>query len=200
MKIISHRGNIEGPSGEENTPELIERAIQHGFEVEIDVRMIDEKLFLGHDNPDLEVSWNFINHHNFWIHAKNLECLKYMTSAYTSASYFWHQEDDFTLTSNRHIWTYPGKAVTDRSIIVALTKEDVENAVEKSLYGICTDYPVYAKMLLESKEFEKKYKTYIELCSIEFISPISFYEFTESCKLNCEYCLVLKETNCDCGK
>ena len=32
-----------------------------------------------------------------------------MLGADKSLNYFWHQTDDFTLTSHGYIWTYPGK-------------------------------------------------------------------------------------------
>ena len=58
-------------------------------------------------------------HKNLWIHCKDITTLyeftKYQQSGY---QYFWHQEDDFTLTSNNHIWTYPGKPYTPNTIIV----------------------------------------------------------------------------------
>jgi hypothetical protein len=31
---------------------------------------------------------------------------------------FWHQNDDFTLTSKNYIWTYPGQPYTASSVIV----------------------------------------------------------------------------------
>ena len=74
---------------------------------EIDVRYINGKWMLGHDNPDFEVPFEFLEQTGLWIHAKNLEALYILSK--TNLVYFWHQEDDFTLTSNNYIWTYPGK-------------------------------------------------------------------------------------------
>ena len=52
MKIISHRGNLDGPIFEkENHPDYILNAIDAGFDVEIDLWKIETKLFLGHDEP-----------------------------------------------------------------------------------------------------------------------------------------------------
>ena len=43
MKIISHRGNIRGAiPDKENRPSYIDCAIGSGYDVEIDLRMIDE--------------------------------------------------------------------------------------------------------------------------------------------------------------
>ena len=47
MKFISHRGNIETINAEEeNNPTYIEKAIQLGFDVEIDLRVENNKLYL----------------------------------------------------------------------------------------------------------------------------------------------------------
>lgn len=46
MKIISHRGNLNGPSPKtENTPEQIDFALKKGFDVEIDLWKINDKFF-----------------------------------------------------------------------------------------------------------------------------------------------------------
>ena len=62
MKIISHRGNISGPDlKNENLPSYIDKALQQGLDVEIDLRKIKNKFFLGHDNPDYQVSLDWLD-------------------------------------------------------------------------------------------------------------------------------------------
>jgi glycerophosphoryl diester phosphodiesterase len=80
MKLIAHRGNINGPDpSKENTLEYIEQAIAQGFDVEVDVRYspLDSKLYLGHDGPDHKVDWFWFGKYrdNLWIHCKNIEAL-----------------------------------------------------------------------------------------------------------------------------
>ena len=53
---------------------------------------------------------------------------------------FWHQEDDYTLTTKGYIWTYPDRLICSRSIIVCKTPEDTINYSNMDLYGICSDY------------------------------------------------------------
>ena len=51
MKLISHRGNINGKHEKfENNPNYIDTAIEQGYDVEIDVWFISETFFLGHDD------------------------------------------------------------------------------------------------------------------------------------------------------
>ena len=52
MVLISHRGNTNGKfESYENEPMYIDKAISDGFDVEIDVWMVEGQLFLGHDIP-----------------------------------------------------------------------------------------------------------------------------------------------------
>ena len=136
MKIISHRGNLNGKSMYENHPDYIEETLCQDFEVEIDVWWIDDSGFwLGHDKPQYLVDEHYLENQKFWCHAKNIEALSKMLDN-NNIHCFFHQEDDVTLTSKGYIWTYPNKQLTDKSIAV-LPKE-----LDKSLncYGVCTDF------------------------------------------------------------
>jgi hypothetical protein len=140
MLKISHRGNLSGPSPRENHPFYIEEAIFAGFDVEVDIYLVDNQLWLGHDKPQYLTSKTFIDRYkdSLWIHCKNLEALEYFVNLKENYKYFWHEEDSYTLTSNGLIWTYPGKPITDKSIIV-LRGQDVSPSYQVA-FGICSDY------------------------------------------------------------
>lgn len=149
MKLIAHRGNIDGPNPiKENSPEYIEHAIENGFDVEIDIRYdtFDKSFYLGHDDPQYIVTQYWLGQYmdKLWIHCKNIEALYYFTNNTGGYNYFWHQSDDFTLTSKNYIWTYPGKTYTSRSVIVMPEWEcEIEKLLDfraYSCYGICSDY------------------------------------------------------------
>ena len=56
MLLIAHRGNVSGPRTEfENNPIYIDKAIELGYDVEIDVWFVNNKLFLGHDEPQYKI-------------------------------------------------------------------------------------------------------------------------------------------------
>ena len=150
MIIISHRGNIDGPSEEENHPDSIDKCISLVYDVEVDVRYdpLTTVFWLGHDEPQYKVSWKWVanRHDRLWIHCKDIitlyEFAKYEHAGY---QYFWHQGDDFTLTSGNIIWTYPGKPYTPRSIMVMpeeiMDVDKISDLKVTVCYGICTDYP-----------------------------------------------------------
>ena len=136
MIFISHRGNINGIKKKfENNPNYIQHAIEKGFNVEIDVWYKDY-FFLGHDKPQYKVSSKFLENAKFWCHAKNLEALEKLQRLRTK--YFWHQNDDYTLTSNGYIWTYPGKKLSKKSICVL--PEIKKTKIKKFISGICSDF------------------------------------------------------------
>jgi hypothetical protein len=56
------------------------------------------------------------------------------------SKYFWHQNDDITLTSNGYLWTYPGKKLTDKSIVVLPEFNFYNKKDLKKCYGICSDF------------------------------------------------------------
>lgn len=161
MKIISHRGLISGlDKNRENNPKYIEECIKMGFDIEIDVWSIKDQLFLGHDNPQypIELEWlnnrsNLFIRNNLWIHCKNLEALDFFSGfdIYPHIfNSFWHENDQFTLTSNQKIWQAHTKEVSNNSIIVDLNLENNYNSPElKNVYGVCTDYPVLLKERLK---------------------------------------------------
>jgi hypothetical protein len=149
MKLIAHRGLIDGPDKNlENLPGQILLSLQAGYDCEIDIRYIDSKWMLGHDNPDYEIPFEFLEQAGLWIHAKNLEALYQLEK--TNLVYFWHENDQFTLTSNKFIWTYPGKELTDKSIMVCPEMIDpkLESTVSAKCFGICSDYLLKIQALM----------------------------------------------------
>ena len=136
MRLIAHRGNTNGPSDMENHPTHIEQALNEGYDVEVDVWFVDGEFYLGHDEPTYKVEPNFLFEEGLWCHAKNWQALNEL-KWWGVEHYFWHQEDDFTLTSSGYIWTYPGGVVGEDSI--AVMPEQI-NLIDKSIFGICSDY------------------------------------------------------------
>lgn len=140
--IIAHRANITGASKDcENRIASIINCIKIGFDVEIDVRMYSNSLYLGHDEPQekLDIEFLKLNAKHLWIHCKCIDSLQSILD-HEELNCFYHDVDNFTLTSHNFIWTYPYKPVTSKSIIVATTLEESKKYLDSSVYGICTDF------------------------------------------------------------
>ena len=87
MKIIAHRANINGSNSlKENRLSQIIKCIEFGYEVEFDIRFINNNLYLGHDNPDEIISEKelFKLKEKCWIHCKNLDAILYFNKAIKS--------------------------------------------------------------------------------------------------------------------
>lgn len=155
--IISHRGLLIGPDNQlQNRPDQIEKALALDFDVEIDVRYIDGKYFLGHDTPDFEVSWDWLSQANFWIHCKNLQAFFDMRERTIVHNYFWHETDALVITSRNKLWTFLGKPETENSECICVMPEitytwvEIEQLVKTRRWmGYCTDYPIQLAKWIE---------------------------------------------------
>lgn len=138
--LISHRGNIKGKYPEkENTIFYIETALSEGFDVEIDIWVKNSILFLGHDNPEQEISleWLTKRKNKLWIHCKSTETLSFFNQCEIKFNYFFHDNDEATLTSKGFIWVFPGKQPVSNSIAVM---PEIYNDDFSKCIGICSDF------------------------------------------------------------
>lgn len=150
MKIISHRGNLNGPKPEnENSLFYIQDAISANFIVEIDIRYIDGNFYLGHDFPQYKLDrwWIFDLHPCLLFHCKNHRSAIELNDLGLNIHYFCHYSDPFTITSKKYLWIHDlNLSVDENCIIPLITKKDIENYTNQvKIYGICTDYPELLK-------------------------------------------------------
>jgi len=130
MKLIAHRGNIQGKNPErENSIEYITKALRHGYDVEIDVWYVDGEWILSHEDPKNEyakpfhhkVNFDFLKQSKLWLHCKNIQAMINLCSSDTN--YFWHENDKYTITSKGHIWCFPNQPAP--TITVEKTVDDL---------------------------------------------------------------------------
>ena len=148
VKLIAHRGNIFGRDEKlENSPKYLDSAIQQNFDVEVDIRVINKEIFLGHDIPLFKINLDWLNRRkNFlWVHCKNFEAINFLSNRENELNFFFHESDYLTLTSKRFLWTFPGKLTSKKSIAVMpeLVSVDWLDNIQKSKlhpYGYCSDY------------------------------------------------------------
>lgn len=145
MRLIAHRGNVNGPNRDvENTIGQIDKCIENGYDVEIDLRYdaASQIFWLGHDKPKNVISFFELAKRSqyLWIHCKDIDTLDFMTR--TNFNYFWHQNDDYTMTSHGHIWSYPGKIYTPSTVVVMPEECDISWEILKVIncYAVCSDF------------------------------------------------------------
>jgi hypothetical protein len=156
---ILHRGLSSGPDRIiENNISHIRQMLDDGWSVEVDLRMNDGVVYIGHDEDsvnilpeqDLEI---LLIHPRVYIHCKNLEMCSYLSSLkIVGCKYFVHDTDDATLTSNGKIWCYPRKWCNTNCIVVLPENDEhiSKNVLTKSyVYGVCSDFTPSYFMLLK---------------------------------------------------
>lgn len=145
MKLISHRGNYNGVRPDrENKPSYIDTTLSMGYDVEVDIRFINGKFYLGHDTPDTEISkkWILNRVDKLWFHCKDLYTAQVFKKMDANLKYFCHTSDDFVLTSTNHIWVHNLDLTLDENCIIPLLDEKILDKYENYdlIYAVCTDF------------------------------------------------------------
>ena len=74
-------------------------------------------------------------HNRLWCDAKNFEALNHLLT-FQKINVFWHQEDNYTVTSQGYIWAYPGQYGNEARTIAVKPKPSMKL---EDFYGVCTD-------------------------------------------------------------
>jgi len=109
MLFISHRGNLNGRHKvHENSPSTIQSVLDKGYDVEIDVWLQTDNLFLGHDVPEWQINPQFLksNYARLWIHCKN-DAAFFHLRQFETLNVFYHAKEDFAATSKNIIMVNP---------------------------------------------------------------------------------------------
>jgi len=145
MRIISHRGNTLGPNPSmENSLSHLRQAIDLGYDVEVDFWYHDGAAYFGHDAPTYRVSMQDLKDliPYAWFHCKNIAAMDFLGNHFLSPNFFWHQSDDYALTSKKYVWTYPHMPIGEKSIAVLPEIFNAKRSELEGFWGICTDYCV----------------------------------------------------------
>jgi len=146
MKIYSHRGNLSGKDSQENEPAFIKQCLAGGFHVEIDLWFIDNKYFLGHDEPTYRIDIDEFDHEEVIFHLKtpHLPLLR-------RADAFAIENDPYVLTLRGLLWMNYGQTPGVRSVMCSpelvghsLGVEAFVRTIAGRAAGLCTDYPLRA--------------------------------------------------------
>lgn len=145
MYYIAHRGNLNGRIPErENKPDYIMEAINAGYNCEIDIWLIDNILYLGHDKPETVVPFEFLmeNKNYLWIHCKNKDALFKLIKC--DMNCFFHDKDQYTLTSKLVIWGNINSELGNCICVMPeLFKDRLSDLDLLKCEGICSDYIEY---------------------------------------------------------
>lgn len=139
MILIAHRGNINGSNPNfENDPRYLQEALAGGFHVEVDVWSLNGMFMLGHDAPQYVVNSDFLRDSRVWCHAKNELAMDDLWSL--GAHYFWHENDERTLTSQGWVWTHPRAKLTRLMSVQVDAELKLPERINEYASAVCSDY------------------------------------------------------------
>jgi hypothetical protein len=142
---ISHRGNLEGRIAEmENDPAYIEKAIAAGYMAEVDFWKVGDRIYLGHDEGQHDISMEWLNFRkqHLLVHCKNREGFDHALKSGLHA--FWHTDEDYVMTSWGYTVGYPGKLSVGPRFILAVPErhwgDNVLYCKPFITFGVLSDY------------------------------------------------------------
>jgi hypothetical protein len=140
--FIAHRGNIFRKIPErENSLEYLLEALDKGYNIEFDVRYIDGRFYLGHDEPQYFVDYSFLQGEKKWVHCKNIEALMELHDD-ASVHCFWHDNDQYTLTNKLYVWGRVGEPCRQGAICSLPEYSEHKYTLQEldTATGICSDF------------------------------------------------------------
>ena len=101
-------------------------------------------LYLGHDEPTYFISIDYLTSlkTRLWIHCKNLKASTELFR-YSGFNYFMHDKDDYTLTTQGYVWTYPKPQNVfsyNQVLLDFYPNVDFEKYKLLGIHGVCVDY------------------------------------------------------------
>lgn len=140
LRLIAHRGNLRGPEPtKENRQDYVDQALTMGFEAEIDVWGSDGKLWLGHDSPQYETNFTWLEERSLslWVHCKNVAAVDYLSGS--PLNLFFHNQDALTITSQGIVWCLPGVSLPSKKFVM-LSFAAEKPPIPTNAMGVCSDY------------------------------------------------------------
>ena len=141
--LISHRGNINGINNAlENTPDYINKALEEGFHVLVDVMLVGTNhLALGIDVPKFPLRLEFLKNNLLIARTNNLPTLDYLISNQVHC-FLDEGNHPSTLTSGGLIWTTYSSQISERCIysMPEWTVDDLSKIRHMPCAGICSDH------------------------------------------------------------
>ena len=156
MFYISYQGIYDGSNYEDaNTPSQISKAQQKGFSCLIDVWRINNKLYVGNNQPTIEVTEKYIQGNRFWINAVNTDMQTWIaTQSSTLYPNYFHFDAStppppYATASNGKLIT-PGTVPINTSSVMFLPEindRSLYTMVKVKSFGICSGFLTLIKRM-----------------------------------------------------
>ena len=155
MIYISYRGIYDGDNYQyANTPNQIGKAFGMGFSVMVDVWRVDDKLYLGNDQPLTEVTEKYLQGNRWYINARNPAAQTWLSSQslklYPNWFYFPSMPPPPYVTASNGKLITPGTVPINNSSVIFLPEIDDKacfSTVKLKCFGICSTLLTFIKRM-----------------------------------------------------
>jgi hypothetical protein len=154
MLYISYQGIYDGQNYEDaNTPKQINKALGKGFSCLIYVWRVDGKLYVGTEQPVIEVTEKYIQGPRFWINAVNTDMQTWIATQPSKLypNYFHFDASTppppYATASNGKLIT-PGTVPINSNSVMFLPEindRSLYSMVKVKSYGICSGFLTFIK-------------------------------------------------------
>ena len=154
MLYISYRGVFDGNNFQDaNTPQQIGKALGYGFACMVDAWRVDDKIYLGNDQPVNEVTAKYLQGRKFYINARNSDMINWLSTQPASLypNWFFFPQSPFPPSpveaSNGKLIT-PGTTPVNNSSVMFLPEIDdtsLLSTVKLRCFGVISNYLTFIR-------------------------------------------------------
>lgn len=162
MLYISYRGIYDGNNFEDaNTPSQLGKALGMGFSCMIDVWKVDDKFYLGNDQPLTEVTEKYLQGNRWWINARNTAMQAWLPAQNPKLypNYFWFTMPTpppaYVTASNGKLITPGTVPINNNSVIFLpeITDTACFSTVKLKCFGICSNYLTFIRRMRQEGRY-----------------------------------------------
>lgn len=155
MIYISYRGVFDGNNFQDaNTPNQITKAMNFGFNVMIDVWKVNDKFYLGNEQPTTEVTAKYLQNKRFWLNARNNAMITFLQSEpaknYPNWFYFPSMPPPAYVTASNGKLITPGNVPINNNSVIFLpeiTDTAMFSTVHLRCFGIVSSYQTFIRRM-----------------------------------------------------
>lgn len=161
MVYIAYRGLFHGEDPQsENTPNQVSTALRYGFNASVDAWRVDNKIYLGSNQPLYEVSEKYLQNNRLWINCCNTDMYTWIQSQKPKLypHYFnipYGPTPDYAVTNQGYYWNFLSTIPNNPTIMVLPESYDrgLYSTIHLRTYGICSMFLQFIRRIRNDSGF-----------------------------------------------
>jgi hypothetical protein len=153
MIFISYRGIFDGNNYQDsNTPNQIAKAFGMGFSCMVDAWKVDDKFYLGDEQPLTEVTAKYLQGKKFWINARNTAMQSWLSTQsstlYPNWFYFPSMPPPPYVTASNGKLITPGTVPINNNSVIFLPEindTSLFSTVNLKCFGVTSTYLTFIR-------------------------------------------------------